>query len=113
MGFRFSKRIKIGKGITLNLSKKGVSTTVGTRGASVNVGKRGVHLNAGIPGTGISTRTKIGGKEPKWSATNLPPRQTLGIVSSVGSLFRAVITLFKLIFLCIFGYVIIKVAFFS
>lgn len=61
MAFRFNKRIKIAPGVKLNLSKSGVSTTVGGRGASLNIGKKGVHANAGIPGTGLSTRTKIAG----------------------------------------------------
>ncbi len=37
MGFRFQKRIRIFKGLTLNLSKSGTSWTVGRRGASVNL----------------------------------------------------------------------------
>lgn len=62
MGFRFNKRIKLSKGVSLNLSKSGVSTTIGTRGASINVGKEGAYLNTGIPGTGVSTRTKVSGR---------------------------------------------------
>ena len=31
------------------------------KGVSVNLGKKGAHLNAGLPGTGISSRTKIFG----------------------------------------------------
>jgi hypothetical protein len=65
MALRFNKRVKIAPGVRVNLGLKGVSTTIGPKGASVNFGKKGVHLNAGIPGTGISTRTKIGsGKKP-------------------------------------------------
>ena len=37
MGFRFQKRIRIFKGLTLNLSKSGTFWTVGGPGASVNV----------------------------------------------------------------------------
>jgi len=37
MGFRFQKRVRIFKGLTLNLSKSGTSWTVGGRGASVNL----------------------------------------------------------------------------
>ena len=49
MGFRFQKRIRIFKGLTLNLSKSGTSWTVGGPGASVNV--RGDKLTEylGIP----------------------------------------------------------------
>jgi hypothetical protein len=66
MGFRFQKRIRIFKGLTLNLSKSGTSWTVGGRGASVNVRGDKVTGNAGIPGTGISYRERLdsGATEP-------------------------------------------------
>ena len=57
--FRFSKRIKILPGVSINLSKSGVSASVGPRGAKINIGKRGVRANLGIPGTGMSYSTKI------------------------------------------------------
>lgn len=57
--FRFSKRIKILPGVSINLSKSGVSASVGPRGAKINIGKRGVRANVGLPGTGMSYSTKI------------------------------------------------------
>lgn len=60
MKLRFQKRIKIAPGVRINLSRSGVSTTVGAKGASVNIGKKGAYANLGLPGTGLSTRTKIG-----------------------------------------------------
>jgi hypothetical protein len=56
MGFRFSKRIKIAPGISINLSaKRGISASVGGRGLSHNVGLDGKRrTTASIPGTGIS-----------------------------------------------------------
>ena len=57
---RFRRRVKIMKGLSLNLSKSGVSLNAGVRGASVTIGKKGTYLNTGIPGTGLSNRTKIG-----------------------------------------------------
>ncbi|STO54391.1 Uncharacterised protein [Canicola haemoglobinophilus] len=63
--FKFRKRIKIAPGISINLSKSGISTTVGVKGLSVNLGKDGTYLNAGLPGTGIYTRTKLKGTQPK------------------------------------------------
>ncbi|HAX90785.1 MAG TPA: hypothetical protein DCY07_01055 [Rhodospirillaceae bacterium] len=62
MPFRFQKRLKLLKGLTLNLSKGGASVTVGKKGAGINIGKNGVTGNAGIPGTGISYREKLSGK---------------------------------------------------
>ena len=77
MALRFNKRFKIAPGVKINLSKTGVSTTVGVRGASVNIGKKGVHANAGIPGTGLSTRTKIaGGGKPSREAERQVPQET-------------------------------------
>lgn len=42
MGFRFTKRIKLLPGVTLNLSKRGVSSvSAGPEGAKVNVATSG------------------------------------------------------------------------
>ena len=56
MGFRFRKRIRIFKGLTLNLSKSGTSWTVGGPGASVNVRGENVTGTVGSPGTGLTYR---------------------------------------------------------
>jgi hypothetical protein len=61
-GLRFQKRLRLLPGVRINLSKSGASASVGPRGADVNIGPRGVSANAGIPGTGLSTRSKLGGK---------------------------------------------------
>ncbi len=62
MGFRFRKRIRLGKGIWINLSKKGGSLSVGGRGATMNVSKKGVRDTFSAPGTGLSYQTKrVGG----------------------------------------------------
>lgn len=66
MGIRFSKSIKLGNFLRLNISRYGISTTIGKKGASVSVGTRGTYLNlspalVGINGTGISYRKKIAG----------------------------------------------------
>ena len=59
MGFRFQKRIRIFKGLTLNLSKTGASWTLGGKGASLNIRGSKVTGSAGIPGTGISYRERL------------------------------------------------------
>ncbi len=59
MGFRFQKRIRIFKGLTLNLSKSGSSWTVGRPGVSVNIKGEKVTGNVGIPGTGLSYRQSL------------------------------------------------------
>ena len=77
MGFRLQKRIRIFKGLTLNLSKTGTSLTVGGRGASINIRGKKVTANAGIPGTGISYRQRIDNQ----SSTSVPvnkPKSGLG-----------------------------------
>lgn len=58
MGFRFHKRIKICKGLYLNLSKKGISTSARIGNVTFN-SKGGV--SASIPGTGLSYRTNLKG----------------------------------------------------
>lgn len=68
MGLRFRKSFKIAKGIRINISKGGLSTSFGKKGLSLNVGKRGVYGNIGIPGTGLSSRTKLLGSSGRSSA---------------------------------------------
>ena len=94
MGFRFQKRIRIFKGLTLNLSKSGTSWTVGGRGASVNVRGDKVTGNAGIPGTGISYRERLD------SASADPSASKSG--SSIGTIVLILIALAVLGF--IFGH---------
>ena len=61
MGFRFQKRIRIFKGLTLNLSQSqsGTSWTLGGPGASVNFKDGKATGNVGIPGTGLSYRERL------------------------------------------------------
>ena len=61
MGLRFQKRIRLFKGLTLNLSKTGTSWTIGGRGASVNIKDGKATGNVGIPGTGLSYRSRLTG----------------------------------------------------
>lgn len=61
MALRFRKSIKLAPGIRWNLSGSGSSWTIGPRGASVGIGKRGVHMNLGIPGTGLTSRSRLSG----------------------------------------------------
>jgi hypothetical protein len=57
MGFRFSRRLRLGKGIWLNVSKSGTSLSLGGKGMTVNFGKKGTTTTVGLPGTGIAYRT--------------------------------------------------------
>jgi hypothetical protein len=58
MGFRFRKRIRLFKGVWINLSKKGGSLSMGGHGATTNVSRRGVRDTFSLPGTGITYQTK-------------------------------------------------------
>ena len=42
MSFRFQRRINIGPGLRLNMSKSGVSTSVGRKGAWLTFGNKGM-----------------------------------------------------------------------
>ncbi len=68
MGFRFQKRIRLFKGLTLNLSKSGASWTVGGPGASVNVRGDKVTGTVGVPGTGLSYRETLVDGQPEGAA---------------------------------------------
>lgn len=78
MGFRFQKRIRIFKGLTVNLSKSGSSWTLGGGGASINVRGDKVTGNAGIPGTGISYRQRLDG--PSTEPGSKKPGRDIGAV---------------------------------
>ncbi len=67
MGFRFRKRIRLAKGVYINLSKKGGSLSVGGRGATMNVSKGGVRDASSVPGTGLSYPDKA--SRGKWLST--------------------------------------------
>jgi hypothetical protein len=59
--FRFQKRIRLAKGVSLNLSRKGISSVrVGRRGLGVSTGKRGTRVGVSAPGTGLSASRKVG-----------------------------------------------------
>jgi len=48
MGLRFQKRINLGKGLGINVSKSGISPSYKTKAGSV--GSKGYSLRTGIPG---------------------------------------------------------------
>jgi hypothetical protein len=53
MPLRFQRRIRISRGISLNLNKKSVSASFGRRGAHFTVGPKGRRTTLGLPGTGL------------------------------------------------------------
>ena len=59
MALRFRKSFKLAPGVRMNVSSSGMSWNLGPRGASVSIGKRGTYLNASLPGTGLSSRTRL------------------------------------------------------
>ena len=70
MGFRFSKRIKLAPGVSLNIGKRGASVSLGPRGMKTTISKRGVKHSMSIPGTGMRYETPykpIGKKKTKTS----------------------------------------------
>ncbi|MFC4635496.1 DUF4236 domain-containing protein [Dokdonia ponticola] len=59
MAFRFNKRIKLSKGLGINLSKSGISTSYRTKSGSVN--SKGFSIRTGIPGLTYRKRFKNSG----------------------------------------------------
>ncbi len=59
MAFRFNKRIKLGKGLGINLSKSGISTSYRTKNGSV--GSKGFSVRTGVPGLTYRKRFKGSG----------------------------------------------------
>lgn len=65
MSIRFRKSIELGPAFHINVSKSGLSFSAhvpGMKGISVSTGQKGTYLNAGLPGTGLSSRTKLSDK---------------------------------------------------
>ena len=57
---RFIKRVKIAKGVTLNLSKRGAGLSAGPKGLKISRSAQGkVSGSMGIPGSGLSYRTRL------------------------------------------------------
>ncbi len=48
MGFRFSKRINLGGGLGLNISKSGISPSVRTKGGTIS--NKGFSIKTGVSG---------------------------------------------------------------
>ena len=60
--FQFRKRIRIAKGVSLNLSKRGAGFSAGPRGAKISRSADGrLTGSAGIPGSGVSYRRSLNG----------------------------------------------------
>ncbi|GMV35612.1 MAG: hypothetical protein AMXMBFR61_01200 [Fimbriimonadales bacterium] len=58
MGFRFQRRLRLGKGLWVNLSKSGAGFSVGRRGLRFSISPKGrKQVSVGVPGTGMSYRT--------------------------------------------------------
>jgi hypothetical protein len=102
MGFRFQKRIRLFKGLTLNLSKTGTSWTIGGRGASVNLRDGNATGNVGIPGTGLSYRSRL------TESANANSSETEAPIDDQGS--SGLVTIIVVIALIAIGYFIGKAA---
>lgn len=74
MGSRFSRRIKICKGVNLNISKSGIGVSLGAKGMSVSTGSRGDYVNLGLSGTGISYRERIDADKKVISESDITPQ---------------------------------------
>jgi hypothetical protein len=61
MPFRFQKRFRLAKGVSLNIGKRGVSSvSVGRKGLRLSSGRRGTRVGASAPGTGLSASERVG-----------------------------------------------------
>lgn len=69
MGFRFRKRVSLGRFARINLSKSGISLGLGPPGANVNLKADRVKTTLGVPGSGMSYQ-----EEYKVSARGGPSR---------------------------------------
>lgn len=59
MGFRFSKRINLGKGLGFNISKSGITPSVRTKFGSFST--KGYSIKTGVPGISYRKTTNSKG----------------------------------------------------
>ena len=59
MGLLFRKRLRLGKFLSINLSKSGVGLSIGPPGAKLSLNPKRARMQVGIPGTGIGYRKDI------------------------------------------------------
>ena len=91
MGLRFTRRVRLFPGVSVNLSKSGASMSFGVRGAHYTVGPRGRRVTVGIPGTGLYyTQTDRTGRAarsglpmPGARPSLPPPPQAAAVVPTV------------------------------
>jgi tetratricopeptide (TPR) repeat protein len=58
-GLRYQKRIRLGKLLTLNISKTGIGLSLGVTGLRYTVGPTGSHFTIGLPGSGLRYQSKV------------------------------------------------------
>lgn len=59
MGFLFRKQLRLGRFLSLNLSKSGLGLSVGPPGAKLSVNPKRARVQLGIPGTGLGYRRDV------------------------------------------------------
>ena len=59
MGLLFRKRLRLGKFLSVNLSKSGIDLSVGPTGAKLSLNPKRARMQVGIPGTGIGYRRDV------------------------------------------------------
>lgn len=84
MSLRFRKSFKLAPGVRLNVGSGGMSWSLGPRGASVSIGKRGAYFNASLPGTGLSSRTRLDGPPPTRRPRSAPETITMSLSLELG-----------------------------
>ncbi len=89
MGFRFRRRVRLGKGVYLNLSKSGVSASLGGKGLTYNTRGR---VTASLPGTGLSYSTTLSKGTRQGAPVDTLPAQSCSPAILIG-LFALIIGL--------------------
>jgi Protein of unknown function (DUF4236) len=86
MGFRFQRRLRLFKGVSLNIGKRGISSiSLGTRGAHTTVGRSGIRNSIGLPGTGLSYSRLWPWKSRAAGNSASTPPTTTGSAGSLGA----------------------------
>lgn len=75
--FRFWRRVGLGSGTTLNLSKGALSLSLGKRGSRLTLGTRGIRGSLGLTGTGMFLTGSTGEGRSRVTRLTTKMRQAL------------------------------------
>lgn len=83
MALNFRRRVKLAKGVHLDISKGGTSISLGGPGATMNLNTSGIRTTVGAPGAGVSDSHSIPGAAPMPRTPNISNAQLVSALRAM------------------------------